>query len=134
MVGLALLFTSCAASGSQPPAASTTSAFHTQLTTSDGAFLVQFSVTPNRLGSNVFTVQVQDGQKHLPATNLQVQLATTMLDMAMGTDILPLQSAGHGAYSAQGILSMSGHWQIQILLRTPNTTLHKAQVKLDASP
>ncbi len=132
-LGLAVLLVSCAGGSSQPPVVSGTPAFHTQLTSSDGAFLLQFGVTPDHLGSNLFTVQVQDTQKHLPVTNLQVQLATTMLDMAMGTDMLTLQSTGHGAYSGQGFLSMSGHWQIQILLRTPDAILHTAQVKLDVS-
>jgi copper transport protein len=95
--------------------------------------VIQFSVTPNRLGLNVFTVGVEDARSGNPAPSLQVQLTTTMLDMDMGTDQVDLLPDGHGQYSAQGTLSMGGHWEIRLLLRTPDTTLHQASAKLDTS-
>jgi hypothetical protein len=127
---LMVLLTACATSGSQTPTGGATSAFHTTLKTADGALLVQLTVTPNRLGSNLFTVEVQDASSKQPISHLQVQLFTTMLDMAMGTDTLSLQAQNNGTYSAQGELSMGGHWEITIALRGPDATLHKAQVKL----
>ena len=54
-----------------------------------------------------------------------------MLDMEMGTDQVDLQPHGHRQYSAQGMLSMAGRWQIRILLRTPDATLHEASLELD---
>lgn len=95
--------------------------------------MVQFSVTPNRLGLNVFTVQVQDASSGKPALSLRVQLMTTMLDMDMGTDQVDLPSNGHGQYSAQGTLSMNGHWEIRILLRAPDASVHRTSVELDTS-
>ena len=62
---------------------------------------------------------------------MQAQLSTTMLDMDMGTDEIGLQSNGHGQYSTQGTLSMAGHWEIRILLHTPDATLHEASVEID---
>lgn len=127
---LTVLLTACATSGSQTATSGTTSAFHATLKTSDGTLLVQLTVTPNQLGSNLFTVGVQDASSKQPVSHLQVQLFTTMLDMNMGTDTLPLQEQNNGTYSAQGELSMGGHWEINIDLRGPDKTLHKAQVKL----
>jgi hypothetical protein len=75
-------------------------------------------------------VNVRDANSGKPATNLHVQLSTTMLDMAMGTAILDLPSGGNGHYSAQGTLSMAGNWEIHILLLTPDALLHEAQVHL----
>ena len=80
--------------------------------------MIQFSVTPNRLGLNVFTAGVEDAQSGKPAPGLHVQLTTTMLDMAMGSDQVDLLSNGPGQYSAQGTLSMGGHWEISLLLLT----------------
>ena len=131
-LGLAgVLLAACSGgSSSQAQPTGATSAFHTTLKTSDGMYLIQFSVTPDRFGFNTFTVNVDAASSDKPATNLHVQLSTTMLDMAMGTDFLDLPSGGNGHYSAQGELSMSGHWEIQILLRTPDATLHEAKVQL----
>ena len=129
LVGV-LLAACSAGSSSQTQSTGAPSAFHTALKTSDGMFLIQFSVTPDHFGFNTFTVNVDNASSDKPATNLHVQLSTTMLDMAMGTDFLDLSSGGNGHYSAQGELSMSGHWEIQILLHTPDATLHEAKVQL----
>jgi hypothetical protein len=79
-----------------------------------------------RLGAK----RVQDASSKQPVSHLRVQLFTTMLDMAMGTDTLSLQAQSNGTYSAQRELSMGGHWEISIELRGPDATLHKAQVEL----
>ena len=52
-----------------------------------------------------------------------------MLDMDMGTDTVILQPDGKGHFSGTGELSMPGNWQIRILIRTPDATLHTASVK-----
>jgi copper transport protein len=131
LVGTVVLLAACSTAGSTPSPPTEAAAFHTTLKTTDGQFVVQFSVTPNRLGLNVFTVGVEDASSGKPAPKMQTQLSTTMLDMDMGTDLVDLQPDGHGQYSAQGTLSMGGHWEIRILLRTPGTTLHEASVILD---
>ena len=130
MLGVCMVFlVGCGGSGtpsttaSNPPAA-----FQTTTKTTDGAFQIQFSVTPDHLGLNTFTVSVADASSGKAATNVQVRLSTTMLDMDMGTDIVSLQSNGQGRYSAQGSLSMSGHWEIRIQVRPPDNVLHEATV------
>ena len=131
-LGLLIALLAACSEGSSAPTQSTSvsSSFHTTLRTSDGMFQLQFTVTPNHLGLNTFTVNVDDAKSGKPATNLQVQLSTTMLDMAMGTDTLDLPSGGNGYYSTQGTLAMAGNWEIHMLLRTPDATLHEAQVQL----
>jgi hypothetical protein len=126
-----VLLAACSTAGSTPPTPTEAAAFHTTLKTTDGQFVVQFSVTPNRSGLNLFTVGVAEASSGKPAPKLQTQLSTTMLDMDMGTDQVDLQPDGHGQYSAQGTLSMAGHWEIRLQLRTPDATLHVASVELD---
>jgi len=73
-------------------------------------------------------VSVVDNSTGKPTTNVGVSLYTTMLDMDMGTDTVNLLPDGKGHFSASGDLSMPGHWQIRIQIRTPSNTLHEATV------
>ena len=131
LISTVVLLAACSTTGSVPSTPTETAAFHSTLKTTDGQFVIQFSVTPNKLGLNDFIVGVQDASNGKPAPTMQVQLSTTMLDMDMGTDEIGLQPNGHGRYSAQGTLSMAGHWEIRILLHTQDSTLHEASVEID---
>ena len=127
-----VLLAACSTTGSTASVPTEAAAFHTTAKTTDDQFVVQLTVTPNRLGLNHFIVMV-DASSGKPAPTMQAQLSTTMLDMDMGTDQIGLQPNGHGQYSAQGTLSMAGHWEIRILLRTPDASLHVASVELDTT-
>lgn len=105
-----------------------TKPFNTTVKTVDSKFTVMLNVTPDRFGPNVFTVSVVDNATGKPATNIGVALYTTELDMDMGTDNVNLLPDGQGHFSATGDLSMGGHWQIRIQIRTPDATLHEAKV------
>lgn len=124
---LSVFLSACSGSSSTP------SSFQTTTRTSDGMFQIQFIVTPDHSGLNTFTVKVADASSGKAATNIQVRLTTTMLDMDMGTNTVNLQSNGQGSYSAQGELSMNGDWQIGVQVRTPDNVLHKATVNLSTS-
>jgi len=102
--------------------------FTTTVKTKDGKFTVTLNVSPNHLGSNVFTATVFDSKGALD-TNVGVALYTTMLDMAMGTDSINLQPDGKGHFSASGDLTMSGNWQIRVQIRTLDNTLHEVNVR-----
>ncbi|MBA2286767.1 MAG: copper resistance protein CopC [Ktedonobacteraceae bacterium] len=104
--------------------------FNQTVTTSDGKFRLLLTITPNRFGPNVFTVTVIDPHTGKPTTNAGVTIYTTMLDMDMGTDTLNLQLDGHGHFSGSGDLGMSGNWRIGIQVRTPDNTLHRANVEI----
>jgi copper transport protein len=47
----------------------------------------------------------------------------------MGTDNVNLLPDGKGHFSASGDLSMAGHWQLRIQIRTPDNMLHEAKVQ-----
>jgi hypothetical protein len=94
--------------------------------TTDNKFAARLEVNPNRFGANVFTVTVTDSSTGQVDTNVSVALSLTMLDMDMGTNIISLLPDGKGHFSGSGDLSMSGHWQISIQIRTPDHTLHEA--------
>ncbi|MBE3558008.1 MAG: FixH family protein [Ktedonobacteraceae bacterium] len=115
-----------------PPAAPAQSVqvkpFITSVKTLDGKFTVKLTISPNRFGPNIFTVNVQD-DKGQPVSNASVSAFTTHLDMDMGTDKLDLQPDGKGNFTGNGMLSMPGHWQIRILIRTADNTPHEARVE-----
>jgi len=106
------------------------SSFHATARTADGAFTVTLTVTPNQAGPNTFTVSAVDNHTSKPTTEVGVTLYTTQLDMDMGTDTVNLQPVGKGHFSAQGDLTMSGHWEIRVQIRTVEKTLHEATIRL----
>ena len=129
-VGLLNVFggTLLPATTTQPQTVGQSKPFNTSLQTTDDKFTVTLNINPNRFGTNVFTVSVVDNNIHAPTTNVGVSLYTTMLDMDMGTDSINLLPDGKGHFSANGDLSMSGHWQVRIQIRTSDNTLHEAKV------
>ena len=59
-----------------------------------------------------------------------ISLSTTMLNMDMGTDTVVLSSDGSGHFRGTGSLSMTGDWQVRVLIRTQDDTLHIATFAL----
>ena len=112
----------------QPQTGGQAKPFSTSIQTTDAKFTVTLNINPNRFGTNVFTVSVADTSTHAPTTNVGVSLYTTMLDMDMGTDSINLLPDGKGHFTSNGDLSMGGHWQVRIQIRTPDNTLHEAKV------
>jgi hypothetical protein len=125
LVPLSLLLF-CTACGNSNSSSTSSPAFHTTLQMTDKTFIVQVTITPNQVGNNTFTVTFLSPQRR-SSQNVQVDLQTTMLDMAMGTESVPLQADYQGSYSGQGTLTMSGHWQIRVVLHTPDHRLHEGQ-------
>ncbi|GCE04080.1 copper resistance protein CopC [Dictyobacter aurantiacus] len=103
--------------------------YHGTFPTKDHQYTIDLTVSPNRLGTNVFTVSVRDS-KGKPATNIGVSVYISMLDMDMGTDSVNLQPDGKGHFTAQGDLNMGGHWQLRVEIRTPQDTLHSGTVDI----
>lgn len=129
-VGLLNVFggTLLPATPAQPQTGAQSKPFNTSVQTTDGKFTVTLNINPNRFGTNVFTASVLDNSTHASTTNVGVALYTTMLDMDMGTDNINLLPDGKGHFTATGDLSMDGHWQVRIQIRTPDNTLHEAKV------
>lgn len=127
--------TTASAAQQQSGTSSTTSApFNGTAKTSDGKYSVTLNITPNRFGTNVFTVHIVDVKtgKQLGANEAGVTIYTTMLDMEMGTDNVELQPDGKGGFSARGDLAMGGNWGIKVQVRTLDNTLHIANFKIYA--
>lgn len=106
-----------------------TTSFHAVARTSDGRFTVTLTVSPNQPGPNTFTASVRDNRTGKSTTEVGVSLYTTHLDMDMGTTTVNLQPDGKGQFSAPSVLTMKGHWQIRVQIRTVENTLHEATIK-----
>jgi len=90
-------------------------------------------VTPATFGDNTFTVQLHDAAG-APIEGSTVFIETNMLDMDMGTQTYVLHDTGHGIYTTGGQITMAGHWEFTVVVRTranPNQ-LTRAQFKFTA--
>ncbi len=131
LILVVILLSACGTARNAAKPSQTSSSFHIALKTSDGTLQLQFSMTPNRFGQNMFVVDVQSASNGKPVTNEHTQIFTTMLDMDMATGVVLLQSNGNGRYSASGMLPMDGNWDIHIqLLDAADTTVHVAKFKV----
>jgi len=106
--------------------------FHATIETFDHEFTVTLEISPNQLGTNVFTVGIATPHTGRVVTNVKLDLNTEMQDMDMGIGFIPLKADGHGHFIATGDLAMSGHWQIivQISTRSDPYHIHEAYVTL----
>ena len=104
--------------------------FHAAIQTFDRELTVTLTITPNRAGTNVFTVRLRANHPGALLTAVSVTLYTTMQDMPMGTDAIRLHADSDGSFSATGILSMQGHWAIGLLIQTADHRIHKGGVML----
>jgi len=118
-----------AVSAAKPQPTAPVSSFHTTARTADGRFTVSLTVSPGQTGTNTFTVSVVDNHTGKPTTQVGVSLYTTYLDRDIGTGTVNLQPDGKGHFSASGDLTVGGHWQIRVQIRTVQNTLHEATIK-----
>lgn len=94
-----------------------------------GGYSVALRIDPATFGENTFTVTLTDAQGK-PVTGAKALLETSDLDMDMGAlsaTLVPVGASQPGVYSAQGQLTMAGHWRITIQVtpsgaKTPITT------------
>lgn len=113
----------------QPGTGTQNKPFTATVKTTDNLYTITINVSPNRFGTNQFTVTVLDSKGKVD-TNVGVSVYTTMLDMDMGTQPYTLQLDGKGHFTASGDLDMGGNWQLRITVRTPDNTQHDATVKM----
>jgi putative copper export protein len=77
-------------------------------------------ISPGEAGLNTFDAYLRDSSGRPIEDAEKVSLIFSSLDMGMGEAEAVAQNAGGGHYAVQGgYLSMSGNWQIQILVRRP---------------
>lgn len=135
-VGLMNVFAGTLTPTSAAPPSGATSpvagAFHSTAQTDDGKYSVTINISPNRFGTNVFTVQLTNVKtgKTLGQNEAGVTVYTTILDMDMGKDSLPLLPDGKGGFSGSGDLAMGGNWNIEVQFRTLDNLLHAANFRI----
>ena len=107
-----------------------TQVVHLSALTVDHQFLVKLDVTPGQLGANTFLATIKNAPTGTSATNIQVALSLSSLDMPMGTDTLDLSPDEKGLFHTTSNLTMGGKWQLRFQIRARDKTLHEALVTL----
>jgi hypothetical protein len=85
---------------------------------------IRLQIDPARYGTNTVLVTVHDRQG-TPLTGATVSVETTMLDMDMGTQDIPLTPMNmtvSGGYQGHVILSMPGRWELAVTVIPPDGT------------
>jgi hypothetical protein len=87
-----------------------------------GPYHVTLQVHPNPPPTTLpatLSIQVLLNASQQPVTNAHVTLVSNMQTMGMGIDQVVAQSQGNGIYLASVQFSMSGPWQVQVLISLP---------------
>ncbi len=87
-----------------------------------GPYHVTFQVNPNPpVASHPATLSIQMvlSASQQPVANDHVTLVSNMETMDMGIDPVDTQSQGNGIYLASVQFSMSGPWQVQVVISLP---------------
>ncbi|BCL80924.1 copper resistance protein CopC/CopD [Ktedonobacteria bacterium brp13] len=131
-VGLLNVFAGTLAPSAAPTAKASpsipTASWQTTARTSDERFTFTLTVSPKQAGPNTFTVSVVDNRTGKPTTQVGISLYTKYLEKDLGTATVNLQPDGKGHFSASGDLTLGGHWQIRVQIRTVQNTLHEATI------
>ena len=91
-------------------------------TAQTGPYHVTFQVNPNPpliTQPATLSIQVLLNASQQPVTNAHVTLMSKMETMDMGIDQVEAQSQGNGIYLANVQFSMSGPWQVQVVISLP---------------
>ena len=87
-----------------------------------GPYHLALQVNPNPPVTShpaTLSLQVTLSASQQPVTNAHVTLMSNMETMDMGIDPVESQSQGNGIYLASVPLSMSGPWQVQVVISLP---------------
>src|SRR6266566_8397968 len=90
-----------------------------------GLYQVSLQVNPNPpliMQAAILSIQVLSNASKQPVTNAHVSLESNMEAMDMGIDLVAAQSQGNGMYLASVQFSMSGLWQVQVVISLPGET------------
>ena len=87
-----------------------------------GLYHVTFQVSPNPPVTShptTLSIQVVLSASQQPITNAHLTLISNMQTMDMELDQVDAQSQGNGIYLASVQFSMSGPWQVQVVISQP---------------
>lgn len=99
-----------------------------------GPYHILLRVDPNppRITEpTTISIQVMQGNTQVAVTNAHVTVESTMLTMDMGTEQSEARFSG-SAYEAQAQLSMSGPWQLRVIVAVPGARSVDAVFKVSA--
>jgi copper transport protein len=78
---------------------------------------ITLHVAPATFGDNTITVDLTT-PAGAPIDGGSVFIEAEMLDMDMGTQTYVLKDTGHGVYTGDGQITMAGHWDYIVVVRT----------------
>ena len=88
--------------------------------TQAGPYTVTLRVNPNPPATSqptTCTIKIQESSALIPGA--QVTLEGTQADMGLDTSVVQASSQGTGTYVARVSFSMSGSWQMQVIITLP---------------
>jgi hypothetical protein len=104
-------------------------------TASAGPYSITLQVNPNPppiTQPATLSIQVLLRSSQQPVTNARVTLESAMETMDMGTDTTEARSQGDGTYFASVQFSMSGPWQVTVIVATPDARPTNAKFEVTA--
>ncbi len=90
-----------------------------------GPYHVTLQVNPNPplvTQPATLSIKVLQNASKQPVTNAHITLENNMETMDMGTDQVEAKSQGNGMYFANVQFTMSGPWQVQVVISLPGET------------
>ena len=90
-----------------------------------GPYQVTLQVNPNPPSITqpaTLSIQILENNSKQPVSSATVTLESNMVTMDMGTGRLEAKSQHNGTYLASVQFSMSGPWQVQVLISMPGET------------
>lgn len=87
-----------------------------------GPYQITLRVDPNPPSitqATTLTIRVLLNTSQQPVSNAHVTLANNMETMDMGSESAEASARGNGTYVASFQFSMSGPWQVQVVVSTP---------------
>jgi YtkA-like len=100
-----------------------------------GPYQITIQVNPNPpliTRPAALSIQVLSRGSQQPVTNARVTLQSDMLTMDMGTDQVDARSQGDGTYLASVQFSMSGPWQVRVIVAAPGAKAASAVFQVTA--
>lgn len=91
-------------------------------TTQAGPYHLTFQINPNPPVTShpeTLSIQVVSRASQEPISNAHVTITSNMETMDMSTDQVEAQSQGNGKYLTSVQYSMSGPWQVQVIISLP---------------
>ena len=78
------------------------------------------------------SLQVQQQKTQQPVSNAQITVESSMETMDMGTDRVNAQAQNNGNYLAHAQFSMSGPWQVRVIVAVPGAKTESAIFEVTA--